>query len=171
MKEKIDKLNAKLKSGFTFFEGGCGTILQAAGLAPGELPEEWNISHPEVIQKMHSDYIKAGADILKSNTFGANYLKFLKEDEAEGRKVIGTHRLNEVINAAFDNARAAIKNSGRDDVFLSLDIGPLGHLLKPLGDLSFDEAYDVYKETVRVGCEAGADLILVETMTDIDYGF
>ena len=167
MKEKIEKFNAKLKSGFTFFEGGCGTILQAAGLAPGELPEEWNISHPEVIQKMHSDYIKAGADILKSNTFGANSLKFLKEDEAEGRTVIGTHRLNEVINAAFDNARAAIKNSGRDDVFLSLDIGPLGHLLKPLGDISFDEAYDVYKETVRVGCEAGADLILVETMTDI----
>ena len=167
MKEKIDRFNSKIKSGFTFFEGGCGTILQAAGLAPGELPEEWNISHPEVIQKMHSDYIQAGADILKSNTFGANYLKFLKEDETEGRKVIGTHRLNEVINAAFDNARAAIKNSGRDDVFISLDIGPLGHLLKPLGDISFDDAYDVFKETVRVGCEAGADLILVETMTDI----
>ena len=159
------------KNGFTYFDGGCGTILQAAGLKPGELPERWNMEHPDVIQGMHYDYLLAGVNILKTNTFGANVMKFAGEGELEG-----------IIKAAVDNARAAINAvesrtplRGRSDDFsrasekhyVSLDIGPLGKLLKPLGDLDFEDAYEVFLKTVKAGMACDVDLILIETMNDI----
>jgi len=157
------------KEKFLFFDGGCGTILQAAGLQAGEYPETWNRKRPEVITKLHYDYLMAGANILKTNTFGANCLKF-----PEGA---GEDSLEEVIRLAVKNARDAIamaretaEKEGIDigeDHFVALDMGPLGKLLKPLGDLDFEEAVEIFKKTVKIGAEQGVDLILIETMNDI----
>lgn len=162
---------------FTFFDGGCGTILQAAGLQPGELPETWNINHAQVIRKLHHDYLLAGVNILKTNTFGANSLKF--QDKS------GDYTLENIIEKAIENARTAILSAqaGEDlegkllrsnqvelvanTHFVALDIGPLGKLLKPLGDLDFEDAVEIFANTVRAGVKAGADLILIETMNDI----
>lgn len=166
----------KIKSGFTYFDGGCGTILQANGLQPGELPETWNVLHPEVIQKMHHDYLCSGVNILKTNTFGANCLKFGDE---------GEHSLENLIKAAINNARNAIKaieeGSNLDgsaisaeakelsatEHYVALDLGPLGKLLKPIGDMEFENAVSIFKKTVEIGAKYGADLVLVETMNDI----
>lgn len=156
------------KKGYLFIDGGCGTILQAAGLQPGELPETWNVLHPEVIQKMHYDYLLAGVNILTTNSFGANALKF-KDTEGE-------FTLENLIRTAILNAREAIQRIESETEtpqktkvphFVALDMGPLGKLLKPLGDLDFEDAVTVFKKTVEYGVKYGADLILIETMNDI----
>ena len=144
----------KIKNGFTYFDGGTGTVLQKKGLKAGELPEEWNITHREEIIDLHLSYINAGSHIINTNTFGANILKFEK-----------TH-LEEVITAAVENALEAKKRSGRDDVWIALDIGPSGKLLKPYGTLDFEDAVSVFAETVKIGTDKGIDLINIETMTD-----
>lgn len=137
-----------------FFDGAMGTMLQARGLKPGELPELWNFSHAEVIKAVHSAYLDAGANIIKTNTFGANRLKFAGSDI----------KTADVVAAAVKIAKEAC--SGREKAFVALDLGPTGKLLAPYGDLPFEEAVDIYGEIVRSGCEAGADLILIETMSD-----
>lgn len=151
-----------INEGFTFFEGGCGTILQANGLKPGELPETWNILHSDVVQNIHYSYMMSGANILKTNTFGANSLKYSDD---------GEFSLYNVIYGAISNARTAIKKAEEEGNsnphFVALDIGPLGKLLKPLGDLSFDKAVDIFKKTVEIGTKIGVDLVLIETMNDI----
>ena len=159
----------KAYSDFVFIDGGCGSILQAQGLQPGELPETWNIIHPEIIQKMHRDYLLAGANILTSNTFGANINKFQPGDIK--------FSLDAVIGAAIKNAREAIQQVEGDPVtpeaicnqphFVALDIGPLGKLLKPLGDLDFEDAVKIFSYTVKIGAKHGADLVLIETMNDL----
>ena len=159
----------KAYSDFVFIDGGCGSILQAQGLKPGELPETWNIIHPEIIQKMHRDYLLAGANILTSNTFGANINKFQPGDIK--------FSLDAVIGAAIKNAREAILAVEGDPAapeavrnqphFVALDIGPLGKLLKPLGDLDFEEAVKIFSYTVKIGAKHGADLVLIETMNDL----
>jgi len=138
-----------------FFDGGMGSLLQAKGLKAGELPETWNLLHPEVLREIHGAYLEAGCDIVTTNTFGANRLKYPAGGEFD---------LEEVIKAALENARWAVGKAGRG--FVALDLGPTGKLLKPLGDLDFDDAYDIYRDVVRTGCRAGADLVLVETMSD-----
>lgn len=138
-----------------FFDGGMGSLLQAKGLQAGELPETWNLLHPEILREIHREYLDAGCDIVTTNTFGANRLKY---------PAAGEFDLKEIIRAAVANARQAVKEAGRG--FVALDLGPTGKLLKPLGDLDFDLAYDIYREAVLWGCEAGADLILTETMSD-----
>ena len=110
-----------------FCDGGMGSLLQAAGLAAGELPERWNLSHPEVITDVHRKYLAAGADIMTTNTFGANRLKFDKDGE-----------LKAIVEAAVANARKAADEAGRG--YIALDLGPTGKLLKPLGDLPFEAA-------------------------------
>lgn len=140
-----------------FFDGGMGTILQEKGLAAGELPETWNISHGDTIRSLHRDYLDAGADIINTNTFGANRLKY---------KADGEYSLKRVIESAVELAKQAREESGRRDAFIALDIGPTGKLLKPMGDLAFEDAYQIFKEVVQIGTEAGADLILIETMSD-----
>ena len=135
------------------FDGGTGTLLQAMGLKPGELPELWNLEHPDRIVALHRGYLDAGCDIITTNTFGANALKL-------------GDRTEEVVRAAVRNARQAREESGRQDAFIALDMGPTGKLLEPLGDLPFEEAIRVYAEVVRAGVEEGADLVLIETMTD-----
>lgn len=141
-----------------FFDGGMGTLLQAEGLQPGELPETWNIERKETIRKIHQSYFEAGSDIVLTNTFGANALKFHNENCS----------LKAIIDAAVENVRFGAKAGIRDgrDYYVALDIGPTGKLLKPLGDLSFEDAYEAFKEVVQYGEKAGADLIHIETMSD-----
>ena len=138
-----------------YFDGAMGTILQEKGLQPGELPELWGISHREEIVAIHRTYLEAGADFLKANTFGANRFKL----EGSG------HTVAEVVTAGIENALQAAKTCGRGTVFL--DIGPTGKLLRPLGDLDFEDAVSAFGEMIRVGTMAGAEAILIETMTDI----
>ena len=134
-----------------FCDGGMGSLLQARGLKPGELPERWNLTHRDVLISIHRSYLEAGADIMTTNTFGANGLKF-KED------------LEPIVTAAVENARTAVKEAGHG--YVALDLGPTGRLLKPLGDLEFEDAVKLYKEVVSIGARAGADLVLIETMSD-----
>lgn len=135
-----------------FFDGGLGSLLQERGLASGELPENWNIEHPQALYDIHREYLEAGADIILANTFGANRFKF-------------PNNLEEIITAAIKNAHRAVADSGRK-AYVALDIGSLGKLLKPLGTLEFEEAVETFAEIVRIGDKAGADLILIETMSD-----
>ena len=137
-----------------FFDGGTGSILQEKGLQPGELPETWNLLHPERILDLHRGYLEAGADIYNTNTFGANRLKF-------------PENLDEIVTAAVKLAKEARTQAGRDEnAYVALDIGPTGKLLAPMGDLSFDDAVDIFGEVVRIGAREGADLVLIETMND-----
>ncbi len=138
-----------------FSDGAMGTALQSAGLQTGVAPEDWNITHSQTLIDIHSSYIAAGSDIITTNTFGANKYKLESQ-----------YALEEVIKAAIDNAKAAIKASGRE-CFVALDVGPTGRLLAPMGDLSFDEAYDAFRQEIELGVKYGADLIYIETMTDI----
>lgn len=144
-----------VKSKFTYLDGGMGTLLQKEGLQPGELPERWNVSHPEVIVKIQKSYFDAGSNIIATNTFGANVLKFEEEE------------LTSLIHAAIDNARKAREEStGTQEKYIALDIGPMGKLLKPYGDFEFEDAVAVYGKTVKIGAEYGVDLIYIETMND-----
>lgn len=137
------------------FDGAMGTRLQAHGLAAGELPEIWNITHPEVVKEIHNAYVNAGCDILKANTFGANALKFADTP----------YTVPQLVRAGLKNARAAAQAADRE-VFVALDMGPTGKLLKPYGELEFRKAYELYKEQVLAGADS-ADLILIETMGDL----
>ena len=144
-----------LSNNIVYLDGGMGTLLQANGLKPGEHPEHWNISHPDVITNIHKSYYDAGSNVVSTNTFGANSLKF---DEEE---------LEEIVKAAFENANAARKQCEQSgQKFIALDIGPTGKLLKPLGDLDFEDAVSVFAKTVKLGVKYGADLIFIETMND-----
>ena len=144
-----------LQSNLTILDGGMGTLLQKAGLAPGELPESWNLTHPDRITAIHRAYYDAGSNVVNTNTFGANTLKFSTAD------------LDDIIRAAVENARAAARESaGEQDKFVALDIGPTGKLLKPLGDFDFEDAVAVFAETVKLGVKYGVDLVMIETMND-----
>lgn len=163
MKGILEEIGKRL----VFFDGGIGSLLQEKGLKPGELPETWNILHRDVVTRIHREYIEAGADIIKTNTFGANGLKF---HEA------GRFGLEEIVTAAMGNAREAVNTAfcsgeaGKEGEerkrYIALDIGPTGKLLKPLGDLSFEDAYRLFSQVVKIGEREGADLILIETMSD-----
>ena len=136
-------------------DGGMGTMLQAAGLPIGQLPELWNVTRPEAVTAIHRRYVEAGSRVLYTNTFGANRCKAA----GCGRSV------RELVEGGVRCARAAAE--GRD-VKVALDIGPTGRLLEPLGDLGFEEACEIFREIVVSGAEAGADLIVVETMSDLN---
>ena len=150
-------ITERIKKQMVFFDGGMGSLLQARGLKPGEYPEMWNILHPDVIYDIHRQYLEAGANILKTNTFGANSLKFTGKD--------GMPALSDVVRAAEDAARRAIEECGRDDTYVALDLGPCGKLLEPLGDMPFESAVELFAEVVEAGKDR-ADLILIETMND-----
>ena len=135
-----------------FFDGGMGTFLQEQGLQAGELPETWNLKNPEPIIQIHKAYLAAGADIILANTFGANRFKYGED-------------LEKIVTAGVANAKKAVAESGKK-AYVALDIGSTGKLLKPMGTLDFEEAVGVFAEIIRVGEKAGADLILIETMSD-----
>lgn len=155
-----------MKEHRVFFDGGMGSLLQERGLSAGELPETWNLLHPEVLVDIHKQYLRAGANILTTNTFGINRLKYPKEGQWE---------LEELVRSAVNNAARArteyeeeCREKGRtvQPSFIALDLGPTGKLLKPLGDLEFERAVGLYREVVAAGVKAGADLVLTETMSD-----
>ena len=136
------------------FDGAMGTMLQKKGLQLGQCPEIFNVENPEVIKFIHQGYIEAGAKVITTNTFGAN------EKKLRNTK----YSVEEIVKAAVKIAKDAI---GEKEAYVALDIGPIGELLEPMGTLSFDEAYEIFKRQVLVGVENGVDLILLETMTDL----
>ena len=148
----INKLKRKIGKEFVFFDGAMGTMLQKAGLPAGGLPEDYNFTHPEIITNIHRQYSEAGADIITTNTFGANEIKL--EDSI--------YSVEDVIGQAV-----ALAKSSSNGKLVALDIGPIGQLLEPIGDLGFERAYEIFKRQVVVGVEAGADVILIETVSDL----
>ncbi len=144
-----------LQQNIVILDGGMGTLLQERGLQPGEQPERWNLSRPEDITAIHKAYFDNGSNVINTNTFGANLLHY---DEAE---------LTEVIRAAVANAQKARElSTAPQEKFIALDIGPTGRLLKPLGDLDFEEAVTVFAKTAQIGAACGVDLVMIETMND-----
>ena len=139
-----------------FFDGAMGTALQDKGLTAGELPELWNITQEEVIFGIHEAYLKSGCDILKTNTFGANRLK-LQDTE---------YTVSQIISAAVKIAKKAVQENS-DEAYVAFDLGPTGKLLAPFGDLDFEAAYEIFSEMVIAGTKSGADIILIETMSDL----
>ncbi len=148
---KDDRLRAAIEGrGHLLFDGGMGTMLQAAGMKAGALPELLNYEEPQVITDIQRQYVEAGCDVITANTFGAN-----------AHKLDGAATVADVFAAAVACAREAGAR------YVAGDIGPIGALLRPLGTLSFDEAYDLFAEEVRAGVAAGVDLFIIETMTDL----
>ena len=141
-----------------FFDGGMGTLLQERGLEAGELPETWNLEKEQEVIDIHRRYFEAGSDIVLTNTFGANALKFHDE----------RFSLREIIEKAVSNVKEGARlgiHDGRT-YYTALDIGPTGKLLKPMGDLEFEDAYQAFAKVMEYGEQAGADLIHIETMSD-----
>lgn len=143
-----------IKENILLFDGAMGTQLQKKGLRLGEVPEALNITDSDKIIEIHREYIEAGARVITANTFGANELKLERTD----------YTVEEIIDAAVKNAKEAI---GENNVYAALDIGPIGELLEPMGMLTFDRAYEIFKRQVVQGVKSGADIILIETMTDL----
>ena len=138
-------------------DGGMGTMLQENGLKTGELPETLNKTNPKLIQKVHRLFFESGANVTYTNTFGINRLKAQE----------GNYDLKELIHLAVQNAKIArdlVQNE--KEKFIALDIGPIGKLLKPIGDLDFEDAVNIFKEVIKEGVQAGVDLIAIETMSD-----
>ena len=146
-----DDLRAALEGRrYLLFDGGMGTMLQAAGLEAGALPELLCLSDPQAITRVHAAYVQAGSEVITTNTFGANALK-----------LHGAATVEDVFAAAVRCARAAGAR------YVAGDIGPLGTLLRPLGTMGFDEAYGYFAQEARAAQAAGCDLIVIETMTDL----
>ena len=144
-----------IKNNILYLDGAMGTLLQAQGLKSGELPERWNITHSDIVKKIHLDYYNAGSNVVSANTFGANILKF---DETE---------LEEIIKAAVENVKSARDEScGMQEKWVALDIGPSGRMLAPYGDFDFEDAVETFAKTVRLGVKYGVDVIFIQTMND-----
>ncbi len=141
-----------------FFDGGMGTMLQGKGVLPGEITEIWNITRPDDVYDVHKQYLEAGADIILANTFGANEIKL----SGSGYSV------EEIVEAGVKNAKKAVADicGSERQAFVAMDIAPTGKLLKPFGTMEFDEAYEIFKKMAVAGEKAGADIIVVETMSD-----
>ena len=135
-------------------DGAMGTVLQQRGLPAGGVPELLNLTNPELLKEVYRSYAQAGSQVVYANTFGANALKLARTG----------HGVEEIVSAAISVARDAVKDNG---VRVALDIGPLGELLEPLGTLTFERAYDLFREMAVAGERAGADLAVIETMTDL----
>ena len=146
------KITEFLKDNILLLDGGMGTLLQARGLKAGDLPERWNIEHPDVITEIHRSYFAAGSNVVNTNTFGANILKY------------STEELDSIIKAAVNNARAA--QNGFENSWIALDVGPTGKMLKPYGALDFEDAVEIFATTIKSGVKYGVDLIFIETMND-----
>ena len=141
-----------------YLDGAMGTMLQRSGLKMGEKPEVFGMQHPDVVRDIHLRYINAGSDVIYANTFGANSHKY----EGSG------YDISQVIAANIRNARAAADSVSKiRKVRVALDVGPIGELMEPLGTLSFEDAYECFKQIVVSGEDAGADLVVFETMTDL----
>lgn len=149
-----------INKGIFYLDGGTGSYLQKIGLCPGELPELWNLERPEAIVALGKAYYEAGSHMICTNTFGANGLKFHGKD--------GMPTVSQVVEAAVGCAKIArdTADGGQKDRYIALDVGPLGKMLAPFGDLSFERAVELFAETIRAGAAAGVDCIMIETMND-----
>lgn len=146
-----------------FFDGGMGTLLQERGLKAGEVPETWNIVHPECIRQIHKEYLMAGSNIISANTFGVNAFKCKNLPYTVDELVTAGIQL---VQEAIQEVRSSSNGGEKQPMYAALDIGSIGKLLKPLGEISFDEAYKTFQEIIVAGDRAGADLILIETVSD-----
>ena len=156
----MTSLKSFLGKEILFFDGGTGSVLQGQGLKPGELPETWNTLFPEKIINLHYEYFCAGANIVKTNTFGAYASKFSKDE-------LSSVIINAVKNACSARDKFYAENPNTEqNCFIVFDIGPCGKLLKPMGDLDFEDAVELFKETLRIGVQQNVDGILIETMND-----
>ena len=135
-------------------DGAMGTMLQRSGMKPGTIPETLNITDPEMVAAIHRAYFRAGSRIVYANTFGANSLKL---------KGTG-YSVREIVAAGVRTAKACAEETGG---YVGLDVGPLGVMVEPMGSLPFEEAVNLYKEMMAAGAEAGADMIAIETMSDL----
>ena len=144
------KISELIRQKRVYFDGGFGTMLQKRGLTPETPPELWNVTHPEIIEDVHRQYLEAGCNVITTNTFGVNSLKYENYDE--------------LIKNAIGCARSAAKDF--ENAYVAFDIGPTGKLLEPLGDLPFEDAVELFAKNIRVAKQSGADLIIIETMTD-----
>lgn len=143
-------INSLIRSRRTYFDGAFGTVLQSKGLAPGEAPELWNVKHPEIITETHRTYVEAGCDFITTNTFGVNSLKY--------------ENYRELIFAALQNAKKSVEGT---NAHIAFDVGPLGKLLSPLGEIPFEEAVRIFSDTIGYAASlSSADIILIETMND-----
>lgn len=147
-------VNQLLGSKTVIFDGAMGTMLQEKGLEPGTLPELMNLKAPDVVLAIHQGYRSAGAQIITANTFGAHELR-LKDTG---------FTVEEVIDAGVSLA----KEAAGSEALVALDIGPLGVLLEPYGTLKFADAYQYLKRQAEQGQKSGADIILIETMADLE---
>ncbi|MBR5381037.1 MAG: homocysteine S-methyltransferase family protein, partial [Oscillospiraceae bacterium] len=143
---------SRLQDGLLYFDGGFGSLLQARGLKSGQIPDLWNLDNPDAVRDAHLEYLRAGADIINTNTFGAN------------RDRLG-HRFEETVTAGVNLAKEAVRENGGG--FVALDIGPTGRMFEPFGELTFPHALELFSEAVRLGAAAGADLVNIETMGDL----
>ena len=148
------KVKKYLEDNILVFDGAMGTMLQKKELKLGENPELFNIKEKDKVREIHEEYLNSGAMVITTNTFGANEIKL----EETGYSV------EEIVDAAVSIAKEARGNS---EAYIALDVGPIGQLLEPMGTLSFDEAYEIFKRQVVQGEKSGADIILIETMTDL----
>ncbi|RJP71560.1 MAG: hypothetical protein C4532_07310 [Candidatus Abyssobacteria bacterium SURF_17] len=156
MEEKMTLLE-KLNAGKTLvFDGAMGTMLQVAGLGVGECPEEWNASHPDVVRDVHKAYFDAGCDIVETNSFGGTRLKLARFGLA--------HRVKELNQKAVENARSA----AGPNHYVAGSIGPTGEFIAPYGNLSYEEVRDAFQEQATALEQGGADIICVETMSDLN---
>lgn len=146
-----------------FFDGGMGTLLQERGLKAGEVPETWNIVHPECIRQIHKEYLMAGSNIISANTFGVNAFKCKNLPYTVDELVTAGIQL---VQEAIQEVRSSSNGGEKQPMYAALDIGSIGKLLKPLGEISFDEAYKTFRDIIIAGDKAGADLILIETVSD-----
>lgn len=150
-------------------DGAMGTMMQKYGLETGELPESLNFSHPEIIKQIHAEYFRAGSDFVSTNTFGCNRLKTASSGYTVEQIIT---RAVQLAKEAAEEAMAINAEQKKDSEnfsqkYVALDIGPIGKLMEPVGDLSFDTAYELYREQITAGVKAGADFVFFETFTDI----
>ncbi|MBE6061959.1 MAG: homocysteine methyltransferase [Clostridium butyricum] len=149
------ELKQILQNNILILDGAMGTMLQKKGLKLGENPELLNLNNPKIIEEIHKEYIESGCNVITTNTFGANELKL---------KLCGLE-VEEAIDSAVQIAKKAKAN--RKDIYIALDVGPIGELLEPMGTMSFDKAYDIFKRQIIQGVKSGVDAIIIETMIDL----
>ncbi len=162
-------LKHKIETGYLIIDGAMGTYLQKSGLKLGELPESLNFTRADLIEEIHLKYLEAGANIISTNTFGANRIK-LKDSGKTVTEVVS--QAVSIANKAIDtfHIKHHTYRESRQSVnhkYVALDLGPIGQLLEPMGTLSFNEAYEIYKEQIIAGVDAGCDLFIIETQTDL----
>lgn len=147
-----------IKKNIIYLDGSMGTLLQQKGLLNNNLPEELNLTHAADIKEIHKEYLAAGSNVISTNTFGANYLKYSKD------------KLEKIIEAAVNNAKNAVNEhlntTPEQKCWVALDVGPSGKMLAPFGDFDFEEAVELYAYTIKLGVKYGVDLIFIETMSD-----